>query len=264
MDLMGLQYLRYYMRLTGQASPLIFLAIAQVLLTGCVNFRSVEEEIPVRFVPAASERAKLAVVFLPGRGDSMDAFVDAGFLDDLKEAGVEADAWMVDAHLGYYRSQTLDEKMRRAVFEKIAGYEEVWVVGVSLGALGAVLLEAGESERWDHMILLGPYVGDGKGFFRRSGVADATRQAIDSAVGPEHLRLFWNWMIAYSGGGGERPELWAAWGESDRFSDYQEYLRAYIADERLITVPGGHDWQSWREAWQLVLGDLTHATAIEP
>jgi pimeloyl-ACP methyl ester carboxylesterase len=251
----------YYKFLTRQAWLVIIPLIAEIfLLTGCQMPRAVEAEIPVRQVSTGSGEAEIALIFLPGRGDRMEAFVEAGLLADLEAAGVAADVWLVDAHMGYYLSRTLDVKMAETVFPQLDNYREVWVVGISLGAMGAVLLEAEAPGRWDRMILLGPFVGNKSRFFSRTGIAERSRLPIDEAVGPEHLRRFWNWVIEQSNGAVDpQPQVWAAWGQSDRFEPYQEYLRGYLELGNVLVVPGGHDWETWRLAWQQLLPRLRDA-----
>lgn len=226
-------------------------------MTGCSTIRPIEDPIPVRTLTIGTAPAEIALIFLPGRGDRMDAFVEHGLLADLEATGMAADIWLVDAHLGYYRSRTLGDKLDASIMPHLANYREVWVVGISLGALGAVLLEADRPGRWDRMILLGPFVGNSQRFFSRSGVAAGTSDAIPDAAGPEHLRLFWNWIIQHAHSDSPGPKLWVAWGESDRFAPHQDNLRHYLPAENILTLPGGHDWITWRTAWQQLLPAIT-------
>jgi pimeloyl-ACP methyl ester carboxylesterase len=197
------------------------------------------------------ETPRLAIVCLPGRGNRMDVYERNGFIDDVRAAGIRADFYQVDAHLGYYINVTLAERMREDVFSKIDGnYDEVWVVGASLGALGAVLLEAESPGTWQRMLLLGPFVGNEKKFFTAAGLSPKRTTELPEDLDPEHLRLFWNWIIAWDNDAEVKPQIFASWGDSDRFARYQQLLTHYLPDDATHVTAGGHNWSTWKSGWR--------------
>ncbi|MCC5806207.1 MAG: alpha/beta hydrolase [Opitutales bacterium] len=211
--------------------------------------------------------ADIAVVCLPGRGDRMDVFVRRGLAADFREAGLAADFYLVDAHLGYYVSETLGERMREDVLPRVAdGYREVWVVAASLGALGAVLLEADSPGRWDRMILLGPYVGDDAAFFAEARLDTAGSGPLPPDLEPEHIRRFWDWFLDDAPYPDGRPEVWASWGERDRFAAFQDRLLPHLDRETTAVVDGGHNWRTWRAGWKELLrrSDLFFGSLSRP
>jgi len=90
-----------------------------------------------------AERRSL-LVFLPGRGDTVSSYEKEGFIKLLAGLGGAVDSLGVEAHLGYYRDRTLLQRLREDVFipAKADGYSDIWLVGISMGGLGAVLYDA--------------------------------------------------------------------------------------------------------------------------
>ena len=76
---------------------------------------------------------------LPGRGDRGEVFVREGFEKAGQRLGF--DTIMVDAHFGYYMKRSLipalDEDIIQPALE--AGYENIWLLGVSMGGFGSLL-----------------------------------------------------------------------------------------------------------------------------
>ena len=224
------------------------------LVTGCMMPRTPVAPLAVEVDRHPGGAAEIAVICLPGRGDRMDVFARRGWVADFREAGLEADFFLVDAHLGYYVSETLGERMREDVLPRVAdGYREVWVAGASLGALGAVLLEADSPGRWDRLILLGPFVGDDAAFFAEADLVSAGTGPLPPDLEPEHLRRFWGWFLDDTPYSGDRPAVWAAWGERDRFAAFQNRLLPHLDPERTAVVDGGHNWRTWRTGWKELL-----------
>lgn len=229
-------------------------ACAFGMVTGCMAPRSPVVPLSVEVDRHPGGGADIAVICLPGRRDRMDVFGRRGLIADFREAGIAADFYQVDAHLGYYLSETLGDRMREDVLPRVAdGYREVWVAAASLGALGAVLLEADRPGLWDRIILLGPYVGDDAGFFAEARLDGTDAGPLPPGLEPEHLRRFWDWFLDDTPYPGGRPEVWASWGERDRFARFQNLLLPHLDPDTTVVVPGGHNWRTWRAGWEELL-----------
>ncbi|MCC5841634.1 MAG: hypothetical protein JJT96_16080 [Opitutales bacterium] len=194
----------------------------------------------------------MAVVVFPGRGERAAPTAARGLAEVAWERGIAADFYFPDAHLGYYIGGTLPERFTADLAPLLAErYEEVWAVGVSLGALGAVLLEEGTPGRFDRIFLLGPFVGDDRAFFREWAVAGSPAPA--ATAEPEHLRRFWTWFATRPPDA--PPGVRAAWGTRDRFAPFQEHLAAHLPPGAIFRLEGGHRWAVWLEGWHLLLDD---------
>ena len=221
-----------------QAALIILLAAV-----GCVP--------PPARVPMASitkrapSPAKTLVVFLPGRGSDAGTFVKEGFTDP------GADLVFSDATERYYFDGSVVARLHDDVVEpaRARGYERVWLVGISLGGLGAVMYAKTYPQDVDGLVLLAPYLGD-----------DALRREIESAGG----------LAAWSGGSDTtsfdgvvraawaylrdtRIPVWLGYGRGDRLRRSHAVLAAALPEEPVLTVEGGHDWPAWKRLWDELL-----------
>ena len=188
------------------------------------------------------------VVFLPGRGDRAEDFEERGFLAAARKAGLEADVLAVDAHLAYYYKRVITQRLWEDVIlpARAQGYRRVFVVGISLGGLGAITLADEHPDAVAGLFVLAPYLGE----------PDLTRE-IEAAGGlarwsgapsERDFRGVWGYLRGYAAGE-PRPPLWLAYGESDRYAYGHRLLAAALPKERVLVTAGGHDWKAWDRLW---------------
>jgi len=181
----------------------------------------------------------------------MASYEQEGIVTVLREAGVRADAVVVDAHLGYYYKRTVIDRLRADVLipARQQGYRRIVLVGVSLGGLGGLLCERDHPGSVDALVLLGPYLGDKAGMF----------DAIDAAGGPAGWAAgrdpragsveeqLWTFL-------GTRapvlPPTWLLSGRDDTYGRGHRLLAGLLTATRVATVAGAHDWPTWRALWR--------------
>jgi pimeloyl-ACP methyl ester carboxylesterase len=200
--------------------------------------------------------ASTLIVFLPGRGGSMQDFVRNNFLAILHEAGVTADSITVDAHLGYYYKRTVVERLWTDVLQpaRQQGYRRIVLVGISLGGVGALLCEREHPGAVDALVLLSPYLGDNDPFFKQ--IADAGgparwaagRDLYSSGV-EEQL---WTFLGKRSA---NLPPTWLLFGRRDSLAQGHRLLATLLPAARVSTIDGAHDWPTWRALWHGVCFD---------
>jgi pimeloyl-ACP methyl ester carboxylesterase len=219
------------------------------------TLRVLEHDRPV------SGRARCLVTFLPGLGDEPEGFLEHGFVDRLREARVDADVRLVDAHFGYYREQSVVERLTADVIEpaEAAGYEQLWLVGISLGGLGSLSLTTLDPERIDGLILLAPYLG-------LNGEVDAVMDAgwPEQSEVPleEPFDRIWRWLATRDRRG--KPSLMLAYGEADRFRRGHRLASRALPDRDVLVAAGGHRWTVWEELWDAIVasGRLQRACGL--
>ena len=200
------------------------------------------------------------VVVLPGAYSLPKEFVDEGMLRALRTRGIAADAWIVDAHIGYYEERTIIDRLQADVIEpaRAHGYRRIWLVGISVGGFGAMIHARAHPGAVDGIVVLAPYLG-------QRSVVDEVRQAggLRAWKAPEGElpldqmeRTLWRWLQGAAERGAERPPLYLGYGRSDRFIDAHELLAAALPPSHVYTVPGGHDWAPWRMLWNQMLEAL--------
>jgi len=244
---------------------ILTLLLATLLFTGCAYFRATEEPIPMRWHVAdgaIDEDRDTLLVFLPGARDTHDDIFDFGAIDTLVESGLPWDVVAVDAHLGYYRQQTVLERIEGDVMPaaRERGYERIWFTGPSLGGFGSLFYWCRtRDEDVEGIIAMAPFMG-------QNAIVDRVRQAggirewdPDTNVGQEHERQLWSCLQDLPD---ERPEIWLAYGTQDHLAPANEMLADILPAERVLTSDGEHLWVDWIPLWERVFARIAerHAT----
>lgn len=246
------------MRSTSLVIALLSLTSGCAYMAYFVRERHVPvEAIEVRMDP--SERRDCLIVLLPGLGDTPDAFLDHGFVRDATQASDRCDFVAVDAHLGYYTSNTISERIGRDVLmlADARGYREIWLVGISLGGLGSVLVARDHPELVDGVILMAPYLGDEgvvRSVIRAGGLARWEAPEVHEPSTPrEQTVAVWAWLRGYVDHPDERPPLYVAFGTEDRLAPAARALGAVLPNDHVFSTHGGHDWGTWRVLFHSIL-----------
>lgn len=215
-------------------------------------------------LPAATPLVKLEyrsvtqsnalIIFLPGLGDLAEDFERRGVIDDMLRYGIAADAIAVDAHFGYYASEVVVERMTNDVIAAAheAGYEEIWLAGISLGGFGAATYASHHALHIDGLLLLAPYLG-----------SDTLIEEITEAGGinnwepgpvrkGDHQRALWAWFKRHFAHG-RGPQIYLGYGTSDKFARANALLANSLPQDHVFAVSGGHDWRTWKKIWQMFL-----------
>jgi pimeloyl-ACP methyl ester carboxylesterase len=207
-------------------------------------------------------RAKCLMVFLPGGGDSAESFVRHGFVDDVLAQRYSVDVVAADATLGYYARGVFAERLWRDVVHRrrLRGYQEVWVVGPSLGGFGSLLYArerpAGEVTG---VLALAPYLGSDGELFESIKNAGGLRrwqapkpQAIhEASYAPE----LWRWLQAVATRREPGPELYIGYGNQDRLAEVDGLAADILPKAHVFTGDGGHRWTTWRQLFRRFLKD---------
>ncbi len=236
-------------------------------LTGCYYLPKAVGPMRVVFdYWTPGQRQQRLIVYLPGRSDRPEDFREQGLWQSLRDRNLPCDVAALDAHLGHYLKMSIVERVMKDVIEpaRAQGYEEIWVVGNSLGGLGALLVEKSYSKTWDRMILLAPFLGDDKNLYRNFDASGGIRNwnpGVTFARTDFSPRL-WLWLKDWPEEAERRPPISVGYGESDRLRLGIEYLAPLIGEENVERIPGGHKWDVWKPLWDRIL-DTSGISAAE-
>jgi len=222
------------------------------MLPACIMTPSATN--PMASVSMQPERnADTLVIMLPGRGDRGDDFEDRGFFEIASGQGFDVIA--ADAHFGYYRARTLDQRLREDIVQpaRDRGYREIWLLGISAGGFGAMLYASLHPDDIDGLLLLAPWPGDRElvaEISERGGLA----QWADNPgnAGEDFQRDTWLWLAEVTEQAGN-PEIILGYGASDRFAPAGELMGARLPPGNHLVQEGGHDWPTWRSLWSEML-----------
>lgn len=228
----------------------VLLAVMWLTTGGCVLLRSTPTPIPTLELAVGGAGATCSVVLLPGRGGHPEDFADAGFADLAAARGIAAEMLGVDAHLGYYARRMVLTRLDDDVLAP-RQHRDLYLVGVSMGGLGALLYQQHHPGRVAGIVLLAPFLGSEKvtGEIARAGSLAAWRPE-GPVEDDDYQRRLWLWLQGDPFG---QTPVFLGWGRDDDFHEANALLAALLPPERVFVVDGGHDWRTWGGIWARML-----------
>ena len=225
-------------------------AAAGLLLGGCYLLQSASEPIPAERFESAS--ASGLVVLLPGFGDGPKHYVDNGFVDAVRSANPAFDVVAVNAHFGYYRNYSVIERLHQDILAPARErYDEIWLVGISMGGFGAAAYGMTYPELVDGLILLAPYMGSPEVVEDVMASGELGRWIppdLDSIDDDKERRFYELWLFyqQYVAAPGRKPRLYLGYGDRDHLREPNAFVAGVLAPERSLMLPGGHKWAVWQ------------------
>src|SRR2546421_725237 len=141
-----------------------------------------------------------------------------------------------------------------------AGYRRVWLVGISMGGLGALATAQQHEDDIEGILLLAPFLGDEEVIDEISARGRLARWTPSPAAdGSDDYHRLWRWLKRYTAPGDVRPRLYLGYGTEDRFARADGLLAEALPASHVSRTPGPHAWGPWRELFGAFLasGALT-------
>lgn len=234
----------------------LLLALA---LAGCATRPTT---VPLRTIAEASTcpvRPDTLLVLLPGSYSLPEEFQREGFGRVVREAGLAADVLLVDAHTGYYQDRSIIDRLEADVVRpaRERGYRRVWMAGISLGAVGAMLYADEHPQGLDGVVLIAPFLGPRLGtVLDIENAGSLARWQAPGRVPDEELdRRLWRWLKDQTES--KAPlEIFQGYGADDRFVYTNRLFSRSLPASRVFTAPGGHDWPAWNDVWRRIVVEL--------
>ncbi len=195
-------------------------------------------------------RPSRLLVLLPPAQTTPQDYLDQGFVAAVRERGIAADLWIPALDHSHVMAGEVVEQLDRHVLgpAQAAGYREIWLAGISLGAFNALLCAASREVQLAGLCLMAPYPGTGDILAEISAAGGPVAWAATPASEAGHERVFWRWLAT-------RPAqaalpVWFGSGSEDRFIRKQMMLAQLLPADAVYLTPGGHDWPVWQLLWQ--------------
>jgi pimeloyl-ACP methyl ester carboxylesterase len=208
---------------------------------------------------AGSDRVLL--LMLPPAGAMAAEFETQGLVADAQAGGTPLDIAAVQPDMALYLDGGIARALHRQIVEpaRARGYRRIWLLGISLGGMGALLYAASHEAAVEGVILLAPFLGT-KGTIaalaRSGGIAGGTA----SGTTTQTERKLLSWLQDRAGSGHHTPKLYLGYGTEDRFAPGHVLLAKLLPPACVVTLPGGHEWPCWRALWQQILATSPFAT----
>ena len=196
------------------------------------------------------------IVFLRGRGGSHEDFAEEGFIDSVRQRGLAYDMMAPDAHLGYYFSETLVPRLKKDVVDpaKAQGYRRIWLVGVSMGGLGALMYTRSHPEDVAGVYLIAPFLGYSD-IIDEIAEAGGVRSWSPGNYDPSEdwQRMLWDWLKTVGENPSDWPPIYLGYGVDDDFATAHGLLGEILPQDRIFETQGGHTPDAMKRAWLLFL-----------
>jgi pimeloyl-ACP methyl ester carboxylesterase len=248
--------------------PSALAVLSALFFAGCMQPTKVPIE-TIRYDAPNAQGRRLLFVFLPGNGDPVSVFQKEGLIEAVRERGLPVDMIAVNAHIGYYMNGSFFTRIKDDVIGPATaiGYEQVWMIGNSLGGFGSLSYAREYPEDITGIVLLGPFLGE-PALVKEIGQAGGLQkwepgEVIKNSKGGQE-KLNWIWLRDRAGklptgepAGALKqaalPKIYLGYGDGDRFSPGQKLLGTLLPSDRVHAIDGGHDWTTWKKLWILFL-----------
>jgi pimeloyl-ACP methyl ester carboxylesterase len=193
---------------------------------------------------------------LPGTGDEAADFIKKGFIKEIELSGVRADAVAVDAHLGYYYRRNLLPRLLDDVIlpSKQKGYKNIWLLGISMGGLGAVIYAKHHPDTINGLILLAPFLGYPAVLNEISSAGGLSQWSPKEPIDKDdYEHEIWKWLKGYTLPDVKLPRLVIGYGNDDWFKSASSLLAEILPKDQAHALPGEHDWDTWCRIFHLIL-----------
>ncbi|QEL65522.1 hypothetical protein OTERR_20460 [Oryzomicrobium terrae] len=218
-----------------------------------------------RHVPESGQGADTLVVLLPGAYGTPADFIREGFVAAVRQRSLALDVALADAHLGLYGDGSVFAQIHDGLIQpaRQRGYRTIWLAGISLGGLASLTYASRHQGNGapDGVMVLAPYLGNRAitgAIAAAGGLANWTPPALTPAdVGYEECQA-WSWLRTRQSMATPLP-VHLGYGDADRFIAGQRLMAGVLPADDVVTLPGGHDWPTWRTLWHAMLDrfDLT-------
>ena len=198
---------------------------------------------------------RIMLVMLPGAKARPRDLVQYGFVRALRERSLPIDVVAVDAHLGYYLERSLSAHLTHDIVAPTGtkNYQRIWLMGVSLGGMGALIYAREHPADIEGVILLAPFLA-ARGTIAEVARAGGLTHWQPGAINPDDdERQVLAWIKAHRPAAPVLPKIYLGYGTDDRFAAASELLAERLPAAQVVTMPGGHDWATWIYLWQHML-----------
>jgi len=209
----------------------------------------------LRYPAAQPSEERILLIMLPGAGIEAADFAAQGLVAMAQREMPALDVIAVWPELELYLEGSVAPVLQEAVIAPAlaSGIRRIWLLGLSLGGMGALLHASAYPHVVEGLVLLAPFIGT-HGTVAEIAVAGSFDRwsAVESGATPPERQLL-VWLQGQLRSGADSPRLFLGHGVDDRFAVGHRLLAAQLPASQVVMVDGGHDWATWTAAWRAIL-----------
>jgi len=231
------------------------------MLFGCYPKGDPSKPIPTDFIPAPQPAHRLVIV-LPGRGDGLAGLQRAGIAQAIQSQWPDADVTLSGLAIGYYLQGGAIRRLHDEIVvpARSRGYREVWLLGASLGGMGALMYDGQYPHTVDGLVLMAPYLGEKPlldAIAAAGGIAKWNPGPVPAAVdGDNFQHELWRYLHGWSQDPSRARNVWLAYGDRDYLRDTMPALTPLLPPSHVLLRQGRHAWTVWTPATRDVLARI--------
>lgn len=215
-------------------------------------------------VAPIDQAGRILLLMLPGAKHAPRHLVENGFIRALRERNLAVDVLALDAHADLYLDGEQIERMLHDTLNAAHahGYSRIWVLGISLGGTGAMLCAVQRAAAIEGVFLLAPFLGT-RGIIAEVSAAGGLGhwQAGEIASRDRERTLLAELQRSLLKADGV-PPIYLGYGSSDHYRGASDLLARHLPACRVVTMPGGHDWETWMGLWCTLLDKHPFTNAL--
>lgn len=228
------------------------LVASTIWLAGCAAGGDVTRPIPTAEFPAPAP-VRRTVVMLPGRGDDLASMERLRVAQTIQNAWPDADVVLTGLTMPFYSQGQATKRLHDEVIEPVRNRHRgpVWIAGISLGGMGALLYQHDYPGQVDGLLIFSPYLGDDAihDEIRNAGGLASWNPGPPQAVGPDTFQHeLWRSLKQWSDEPARTRTVWLAYGEDEPFRAPIQLMTPQLAPDHVLMLPGRHDWALWTPA----------------
>ncbi|PKN71059.1 MAG: alpha/beta hydrolase [Deltaproteobacteria bacterium HGW-Deltaproteobacteria-12] len=229
--------------------------ILAAFLSGCMLAARAPMDVLTYKNPDNETANECLIVFLRGMGGSHRSFEQEGLVADVWARGLPFDMVAPNAHVGYYGDRNLIERLKEDVIDpaRARGYKKIWLVGISMGGLGALLYLMERPQDITGVYLIAPFLGS------QSILAEIEEAGGVRQWNPGHYvaadnwqRMLWHWMKTTLADSPDKI-VYLGYGTGDLYQRGPQLLAALLPPGRVYVIDGGHDHPTFKALWKIFL-----------
>ena len=191
--------------------------------------------------------APTCIVMLPAAYAVPEDFARAGYVSAVRARALEIDLVFVAPEFAHATDRSVLAHLHTQIVQPARALgTAVWLGGVSLGAYLALCYATAHARELAGLCLCAPDLGSHIITTEVERAGGVHEWSAESIAEDDEERSVWRFIKQHAHG---PPQLFLGLGRDDRFARRHRLLARGLPTHATHTIPGGHDWPTWRRLW---------------